>query len=242
MNLLEHLFPESGSPSSAEAGAVMRKLRAVVMIACWPLLALGLTWGASPAGAYCSVPGGWFAPVTGIGINMAMTSSVEPSWYDQLLYGAAEWVQLQDSTFDIQFFAAGQWPFGAGGAHSNIYSVDFAAFGWEDEPGTISGVTILYDQFGNHVYPESVWSKANVGLNSRFKWNGIMDQANSMADLQTVFGHEVGHVAGLDHPDENWLACDGVLTGAELLARMNPRWDLDHSINADDLAGMQARY
>lgn len=69
-----------------------------------------------------------------------------------------------------------------------------------------------------------------------------MDEFNSMADVQTVFVHEVGHVAGLDHPDANWITCDDLVRGAEAMATLNHLWEVDHSINFDDLAGMQAQY
>jgi hypothetical protein len=89
------------------------------------------------------------------------------------------------------------------------------------------------------VNANGVITSGNTWLNPAFTWNaaGVMNQAQSKADITTVALHEIGHWFELLHPS----AC-GAMNADEVASVMNPNWQKKWTINADDKAGAAAIY
>ena len=68
---------------------------------------------------------------------------------------------------------------------------DFNDVGWASLGGSTLGVTWFTTSD-----PE-----ADMALNTRFAWDDTCTDSGSTYDVETVFLHENGHVAGLDHTD-----------------------------------------
>ena len=82
-------------------------------------------------------------------------------------------------------------------------------------------------------------TEADITFNTNQSWNAYRGPLKTAAgggwlnDVMRVSLHELGHVLGLDHPDEN---------GQNVLAQMNSTEDDLDSLAADDIAGAQALY
>lgn len=77
-------------------------------------------------------------------------------------------------------------------------------------------------------------AEADVVFNTRFTWDSYRGNVRSSTwDLRRVALHELGHVIGLDHPDEN---------GQSVSAQMNSILGNLDSLTSDDIAGAQSLY
>jgi hypothetical protein len=92
--------------------------------------------------------------------------------------------------------------------------------GWARLSGTTLGVTW---------YSTSI-DEADMALNTRFPWSTGCVQVPGAYDLETVFLHENGHVAGLDHSSD----ANAVMYPSYQTARC--------SLSADDQTGLAALY
>jgi len=103
----------------------------------------------------------------------------------------SDWSNLPDSAYDIAYGAdttrcpslVQQCP----GAQVNDPYNDV---GWLALGGTTLGVTW---------YTTGSDPEADMALNTRFTWKNTCGSSGSGYDVETVFLHENGHVAGLDH-------------------------------------------
>jgi hypothetical protein len=99
-------------------------------------------------------------------------------------------------------------------------------FGQEFDPSTLA-ITNGF-QVGN----ERV--ESDVIFNTAYTWDSYRGNRRTDAvDLQRVALHEMGHILGLDHPDEASQSVDAIMN-----SRINNRFEL----SADDVAGAQAMY
>ncbi len=92
--------------------------------------------------------------------------------------------------------------------------------GWSRLSGNTLGVTW---------YGASI-DEADMALNTGFTWSATCAQVPGAFDLETVFLHENGHVAGLDHSSDR----NAVMYPSYQTARC--------SLGADDRAGLAALY
>ena len=101
---------------------------------------------------------------------------------------------------------------------------DVAFLNFKGPCGGIFGCTIGVTWYGLQI------DEADMALNSKVAWNvGCQDLSGSL-DLQTVIGHENGHVAGLGHStDPNAIM-------------FTPYSNAQCSLGADDIAGVSALY
>lgn len=82
-------------------------------------------------------------------------------------------------------------------------------------------------------------TEADITFNTNKSWNAYRGPLKTAAgggwlnDVMRVSLHELGHVLGLDHPDEH---------GQNVLAQMNSTEDDLDTLAADDIAGAQALY
>jgi predicted Zn-dependent protease len=78
-------------------------------------------------------------------------------------------------------------------------------------------------------------AEADIVFNTRYGWNSYRGalSRNNVQDLRRVALHELGHVLGLDHPDQ-W--------GQTVLAVMNSTISDIDGLQPDDIAGAQALY
>jgi hypothetical protein len=97
------------------------------------------------------------------------------------------------------------------------------------------------DSFGSGTLAETIYwyrgstiTEADIGFNSKYKWDSYRgNQRSSTVDLRRVAIHELGHVIGLDHPDDY---------GQSVSAIMNSRVSNIDDLVADDIAGGQSIY
>ena len=92
---------------------------------------------------------------------------------------------------------------------------------------------------GNTVAVTTVWSRSNertradIVYNSARTWDSYDGPTRSAIDIQRVTLHELGHLLGLDHPDE---------AGQSVQAIMNSRISSLDSLASDDITGAQNIY
>ena len=74
-------------------------------------------------------------------------------------------------------------------------------------------------------------------------WSNHFDEANRVADFESVTLHEFGHAHGLGHP---WQDCPArpncPMTAAETASVMNVTFTLKRTLTSDDSAGLAAIY
>jgi hypothetical protein len=149
------------------------------------------------------------------------------SWDASAADALAIWNQYMDT---VHFVPSPSAPTSAGNGLNDVtFSNTVYGEAW---PTGVLAVTLNISSNG------SLFTEVDVLFNNRLKWNSYRGplQGSGPAgtwDLHRVALHEFGHVAGLDHPDEN---------GQTVAAQMNSIVsDLDHLAD-DDIAGVRALY
>lgn len=113
-----------------------------------------------------------------------------------------------------------------------------------DENNSINELVFASNVFGddfdtNTVAVTTVWSRGNertradIIYNSARTWDSYDGPTRSAVDIQRVTLHELGHLLGLDHPDE---------AGQSVTAIMNSRISSLDALVTDDITGAQNIY
>lgn len=123
-------------------------------------------------------------------------------------------------------------------------TTSFAPEGPAAEGNNLNELVFASDIFGkafdgNTVAVTTVWSRSNertradIVYNSARTWDSYDGPTRSAIDIQRVTLHELGHLLGLDHPDE---------AGQSVQAIMNSRISSLDSLASDDISGAQNIY
>jgi hypothetical protein len=123
-------------------------------------------------------------------------------------------------------------------------TTSFAPEGPADENNNLNELVFASNIFGkafdgNTVAVTTTWSRGNertradIIFNSARTWDSYDGPTRSAIDLQRVTLHELGHLLGLDHPDE---------AGQTVQAIMNSRISGLDSLASDDITGVQNLY
>lgn len=108
---------------------------------------------------------------------------------------------------------------------------------WGDDVLALTQITYQISQTNDEVSAAIVG--ASIVVNNTKNWRvyrgpvQYLPDGTPINDFQRVILHELGHVAGLTHPDEN---------GQQVHALMNSRESSLDSISADDISGINALY
>lgn len=113
-----------------------------------------------------------------------------------------------------------------------------------DEDNNLNELVFASSVFGeafdtNTVAVTTVWSRGNertradIIYNSARTWDSYDGAPRSAVDIQRVTLHELGHLLGLDHPDE---------AGQSVTAIMNSRISSLDALASDDITGAQNIY
>lgn len=118
-------------------------------------------------------------------------------------------------------------PEGPAAQNNNVNELVFASnvFGEDFDTNTVA-VTTVWSQ-GNER------TQADIVYNSARTWDSYDGPARSAIDIQRVTLHELGHLLGLDHPDE---------AGQSVTAIMNSRISGLDALASDDITGAQNIY
>ena len=120
-------------------------------------------------------------------------------------------------------------PVGSGGADGNRLNEIFyssAPYSMSWETNTLAVTTAWYS--GNQRV------EADIIFNNAFTWDSYRGaRRGGVVDVQRVALHELGHVLGLDHPDE---------AGQTVTAVMNSHVSDTDSLTTDDITGAQRLY
>lgn len=116
---------------------------------------------------------------------------------------------------------------GSGMDNNRINEIFFASspYGGTWESNTLAVTTVWYSR------NERV--EADIIYNTAFTWDSYRGPRQAAVDIQRVGLHELGHVLGLDHPDD---------AGQTVAAVMNSHVSNTDSLTADDIAGAQSLY
>lgn len=148
--------------------------------------------------------------------------------------GSSSWGQVAEAALsewngamaDVQFTAVRNSSAGLG-APNGINNVFFGTTVYGDSWGSgVLAVTLTYTSGLRRVESDVVF-KASVS------WDSYRGGLRSATDFKRVALHELGHVIGLNHPDE---------AGQSVIALMNSTISNLDALAADDLAGAQAGY
>lgn len=114
------------------------------------------------------------------------------------------------------------------GEDNGFNNVFFSDEVYGDEFGDALGITLTWVSNGQYR------QESDIIMNSTYEWDsyrGALSQTPE--DFRRVFLHEVGHLVGLGHPDEDLQVVD---------ALMNSVVSDNDELQADDLAGVRLNY
>jgi hypothetical protein len=109
------------------------------------------------------------------------------------------------------------------GVNSMAFSNTFFGSGFGSNTLAITGYS----------YHGSTMSEADILFNTAWTWDSYRGSLRSAMDIQRVALHELGHVLGLNHPDQ---------AGQHVSAIMNSVVSDLYTLQSDDIAGAQAMY
>jgi hypothetical protein len=182
----------------------------------------------------------WFVSPVSIQMNLSDTDSrLQRQLIFPLIDGAASWESVYSASTTIwnQYMANLQLITTTGGNANGGRSDDsvneaffgFSLGGSPLDSNTLALTVYSYDPSTNAM------TESDTVFNSTVPWNsyrGVL-QSNGVVDFRRVAIHELGHLIGLDHPDQH---------GQVVNAIMNSIVSNTDNVTADDIAGAQALY
>lgn len=200
----------------------------LVLVAC----GFGLS-GLGTASGFSFLSSSWQIQEIPIRIQMGPASIV-------LADGSTDWDSVVENSLELwnEQMSPSQfsWTKAAPGTPASygdrINSMQFSATIYGDDFGDSTLAVALIDETGNTT------DEVDVLFNTGFRFNayrGVYAIFNGISyfDLHRIALHELGHVLGLDHPDEHGQTVDAI---------MNAHVSGIYTLQADDIAGTGALY
>ncbi len=205
-----------------------RRVSLLVLAAC----GLGFS-GLESARGFSFLSSHWLVPVVPVRIQMGPASIV-------LADGSTDWDSVAENSLQLwnEQMASTQftWTVAAPGTPADfgdsINSMQFSDTVYGDKFGASTLAVALTNSAGSRTDEVDVLFNTAMRFNS---YRGVYAIFNGLSyfDLHRIALHELGHVLGLDHPDEHGQTVDAI---------MNANVSQLYTLQADDVAGAVALY
>lgn len=179
---------------------------------------------AAPAGAYVLIGRVW-SSTTNAKSPYVLASNIPSTWTAKLSSSNLKWNLVSNSSLKTSSVIVTSSTSTFINAAFTIDRQDLVQAYGLDVAGLTSGV-----------YTGS--NSARIHLNSGWTWSTSFNQANQIADLESVVVHELGHAYGLNEA----LSGTGPFTAAAVASVMNANYSVKRTPNTDDISGIAALY
>jgi hypothetical protein len=170
-------------------------------------------------------------------VTMKLLLNTTPVLSDGSTYVSSVQTALQTWNSEIatiQFASATGVPASPANNTLNEVAFDSTVYGTAFDANVLA-ITVFY--YSNNPRTDGTYrrTQADIIFNNAYTWDSYRGPLRAAQDIQRVALHELGHVLGLDHPDE-------AIPPQSVSAQMNSNVSNLDTLTADDIAGAQSLY